>query len=283
MFRVLMKKRSVGDTKQARIGGMILVPLFSIALIFIYLLTGEVFFMRFGYEWILIDCLILIIINAYCLYFWYDVVKNREFKHKLEMMEQQNELSNQYYEEMERSYNESRKIIHDIRNHLNVLEQTKQLQDEEYFKDLHSLLNSLGLKYYSENRILNIVLNDKLKVYSEEQVECNLGGIDLSFLADIDITTIFTNLLDNAEQASKGQAQFFLSIRGEQIHDFIILKFQNPYAGEYCFGKSTKEGHEGIGLQNVKHAIEPYHGEMTIECRDQMFIVTIVFMRGDEK
>ena len=37
----------------------------------------------------LIFSAMLIVINVYCLYFWYDVEKNGELKHRLELMEQQ--------------------------------------------------------------------------------------------------------------------------------------------------------------------------------------------------
>ena len=41
----------------------------------------------------LIFSAMLIVINVYCLYFWYDVEKNGELKHRLELMEQQRELT----------------------------------------------------------------------------------------------------------------------------------------------------------------------------------------------
>ncbi len=303
----VLRKRYAKDNKSLKIRGMILVPVFSFVLIVLYLSAGDVFFMRFGYEWLILFCLLLIIMNVYCLYFWYDVAANQELKHRLELMQQQSVLTHQYYEEMEKNYNESRKVIHDIRNHLHVLEQSEKMDEEAYFRDLHGMLNSLGLKFYSENRMLNIVLNDKLKYFPSDQVECNLGGISLDFMADVDITTVFSNLLDNAAEASEmsemckipdasgagktaeienadealeipqSMRKFWLIIRGEQIQDFTVIKISNYYAGSYQPGKSGKKGHEGIGLQNVKSAVEKYHGELKIECGESEFSVTMVF------
>ena len=45
--------------------------------------------------------ILLLVINIYCLYVWYDLAENRELKHKVELMKQQNELTHQYYEDME--------------------------------------------------------------------------------------------------------------------------------------------------------------------------------------
>lgn len=276
-LRILVRHRGVSDRKNLKVKGMMLVPLISFALIFLYLGAGEVFFVRYGYEWIIVYCVLLLIINAWCIYVWYDVAANRELKHKLEMMEQQNELTHQYYEDMERNYNRSRKIIHDIRNHLHALEQSAKMDDTRYFQDVHGMLNSLGLKFYSQNRMLNIILNDKLKKLSAEQVECNLGGISLDFVSDMDITTIFANLLDNAIEERDRNREFWLKIRGEQIQDFTVIKIWNPSLELYEPGQSKKTGHEGLGLSNVRHAVKRYHGELKIEYKENIFSATLVF------
>lgn len=276
-LRFLVKKRGVSDRKNLKVKGMMLVPIISFALIFLYLGAGEIFFVRYGYEWIIVYCVLLLIINGWCIYVWHDVAANRELKHRIELMEQQNELTHQYYEEMEKNYNRSRKIIHDIRNHLHALEQSAKMEDSRYFEDVHGMLNSLGLKFYSDNKMLNIIFNDKLKKFSPEQVECNLGGISLDFVSDMDMTTIFANLLDNAVEAREGNPDFWVKIRGEQIQDFTVIKIWNPALRTYEPGQSGKTGHEGIGLSNVRQAMGRYHGELKIECKDNIFSVTLVF------
>ena len=134
------------------------------------------------------------------------------------------------------------------------------------------MLNSLGLKFYSGNRMLNIVLNDKLKGLSEEQAQCRLGGVDLGFLSDMDITTIFANLLDNALEAGGGTPEFWIRIQGEQIQDFIIIKIWNS-----CMDTGKKKDHEGIGLENVRLALTKYQGEMEAGREGDVFSVTLVF------
>lgn len=294
----LAKHRKAQDQKNLKIRGVILVPVCSMVLLFMYVLgAGDIYFIRYGYEWLLVYSALLLAINAYCLYIWYDVAANRELKHRLKLMQQQSELTHQYYEELEKNYSSSRKIIHDIRNHLHILEQSSKMaqikedggqqrediDNEQYFEDVHKMLNSLGLKFYSENRILNIVLNDKLKEFSAEQVECNMGGVSLDFLSDMDITTIFANLLDNAIEAAQMQEnteimdRFWLKIRAEQIQDFTVVRIWNFFEGIYQPGYSRKKGHEGLGLKNVMQAIEKYHGELKIEYQQDIFSVTMFF------
>lgn len=272
-----MIRKGFQDAPHLKIKGMVIVPMFSAILIFMYLIAGDVFFVRYGYYWCLVFGLLLIVMNLYCLYFWYDVAKNKELRHTVELMEQQRDLTLQYYKEMEKNYDKSRTIIHDIRNHLNAIEQKYKIEDREYIDDVHTMLNSMGMKFYTENRMLNIILNDKLKGIPQDRVDCNLGGIGLEFIADIDITTIFANLLENAVEAGRGHDDFRVKIRGEEIQDFTIVKISNPLYVPYQEGKSAKSGHEGIGLQNVKKAVEKYQGEIQIQTAGQMFSVTLLF------
>ena len=68
-----------------------------------------------------------------------------------------------------------------------------------------------------------------------------------------------------------------MKIRGEQIQDFTVIKIWNPTLAQYEPGQSGKTGHEGLGLSNVRHAVSRYHGELKIECKENIFSVTLVF------
>lgn len=59
-LRVLVQKRGVFDRKNLKIKGMLLVPVLSFILIFMYLSAGDVFFIRYGYEWIILYCVLFL-------------------------------------------------------------------------------------------------------------------------------------------------------------------------------------------------------------------------------
>lgn len=280
IFRLLIRKRyvSVQPYFKMKIRGMLCVPVISIILIFWFTISSDVFLMRFGYEWLIVYCCLVLVINLYCLYFWYDVSKTQELKHRLELMKQQNELTHQFYADLESNYAKSRKVIHDIRNHLQMLEQSQKLaESQSYVSDVNQMLNTLGMTYYTDNRMLNIILNDKMKLLSPEQFTCSLRGVRLDFLSEMDTTTIFANLLDNALEERKENENFRMQIQGEQIQDFCVIKLSNTTNGIYIPGKSSKAGHEGIGLENVRNAVGKYHGEMQTGQKEQVFSVTLLF------
>ncbi len=278
VFRVLVRKRYMSVQPRFQIRGMLLVPVISMILIFGFAISSDVFLMRFGYGWLIVYCALILVMNLYCFYFWYDVSKTQELKHKLELMRQQSELTHQFYADLESNYAKSRKVIHDIRNHLQMLEQSQKFaESQSYVADMHQMLNALGMTYYTDNRMLNIILNDKLKHLNQEQFQCSLMGVRLDFLSEMDTTTIFANLLDNALEERRESENFRLQLQGEQIQDFCVIKMSNTTKGTYTPGKSSKTGHEGIGLENVRNAVGKYHGEMQTDQKGDVFSVTLLF------
>nr|MDE6619246.1 GHKL domain-containing protein [Lachnospiraceae bacterium] len=278
VFKVIIEKRYMSVQPRFKIRGMLLVPVISVILIFWFAISSDVFLLRFGHEWLIVYCALVLVINLYCFYFWYDVSKTQELKHKLELMRQQNELIHQFYADLESNYAKSRKVIHDIRNHLQMLEQSQKLaESQSYVADMHQMLNALGMTYYTDNRMLNIILNDKIKELNQEQFQCSLMGVRLDFLSEMDTTTIFANLLDNALEERTANENFRLELQGKQIQDFCVIKMSNTTKRTYTPGKSAKTGHEGIGLENVRNAVEKYHGEMQTDQKGYVFSVTLLF------
>lgn len=139
--------------------------------------------------------------------------------------------------------------------------------------DLHQMLNKMGQAYYTNNRMLNIILNDKLKKAVQEgiAVDVKIGNISLDGMKDVDITTIFANLLDNAlEAAVQAEGEKFIKIQAERFHDFHIIKMTNA-KGHGC----KKEGHMGIGLENVRNALKKYEGTMEIKEEKETYCIVI--------
>lgn len=152
----------------------------------------------------------------------------------------QSELQYKYYEDMERKYRESRKILHDMKNHLQAVESLyregagsnadEESRGNRYVKDLYHMVNMLGEKFYSSNHMLNIICNDKLSAARRRgiRVVAEIGDVDFSDLKDIDITTIFANLLDNATDAAAESGQDrFIEMKIQEIQNFRVISIIN--------------------------------------------------------
>lgn len=239
---------------------------------------------------------ILILINMGCilfadLYFLYlarFVEENNQLKVKLRLLEQQSLLQYEFYEDQKEKYNESIIILHDVYKRLNLIEEMYQKNEHKaaltYAKEIGRLLIPLSLEDYTNNPILNVILNDKKRIAIYHKIKFNLeiGVVDLSFMEPIEVTTIFGNLLDNAIDACDQVTQDrFIKVKLDKYNDFTVINITNSTAPieRWHRGRpvSKKGKNHGIGLLNVENIIKKYNGSMVLEEENRIFSCKIIF------
>ncbi|MCK8058154.1 MULTISPECIES: ATP-binding protein [unclassified Fusibacter] len=144
------------------------------------------------------------------------------------------------------------------------------------------MLNRLGQNYYTSNKMLNIILNDKVQTMRAQGIseDIKIADVDLSFIRNVDMTTLFSNILDNAIEAALVSDEKKIHLRVSHVHDFVTITLKNTSA-EKPLKKdddflTTKPHHEGLGLKNVKRVVEAYKGDVQFEWRDAHFITRVM-------
>ena len=134
--------------------------------------------------------------------------------------------------------------------------------------------------------MIEIILNTTNAKCLSNNIELSMSieDFEMSFISGMDITTIFSNLLDNAIEAcreiEKSRRKIRIIMRAQM--GLIVIKITNS-CGDYNisnikFGHSTKENHSGIGLSNVRKAVEKYEGIMNVKRENNIFCVSITFV-----
>ncbi|MCD3297346.1 sensor histidine kinase, partial [Clostridium botulinum] len=215
------------------------------------------------------------------------ISKNNELKNKIVLYEEKSKIEYEYYNKLENNYKNSRKIIHDMKNHLQTIENLYSLNEYEdarkYTEDMYELFDKFVQKYYTRNKVLNVIINDKVEKAKDLGInlECKIGDIDLAFIKDIDLTTIFSNLLDNAIESTKGVLNHKnIVLKINRFNEFLVINIVNPISecpikNKDGF-KSTKKNHKGIGIENIKMTLDKYQGDMRIDYDEDIFKVNIV-------
>lgn len=211
-----------------------LLPGFSTFFLYSLLKMGIVYWQLYGVRLIALNCLAMILLNVYFLYLFGYLEKSRRMEREMELLQTQSELQCQYYRDLEQKYRESRKVFHDIRNHLQAVEQLYAKEDkaagDNYVKDLYHMMNVYGEQFYSGNRMVNIILNEKLGEARRAgiQVTAEIGDAEFDDLRDVDITAIFANLLDNALEAARAAGPgAFLEIKIDAVRQFRVISIRN--------------------------------------------------------
>lgn len=154
---------------------------------------------------------------------------------------------------------------------------------EQYLSDLSDTAQQLQPRIRNQNEILEIILNTVASTCEREKIQLDMDIEDFSmkFISDMDITTIFSNLLDNAVDACMEieNTPKTIQIVLCQKMGLIALRITNTcaYKGAELPQKwhSTKKNHTGIGLSNVQKTVEKYEGVVSIKTKREIFQVSV--------
>lgn len=280
MLRGLLKKEQDAEILKKQKLLFWAMPLISVFILLSFYWMSEYYVAWNGYGLILVNVLLLFAMNGCSVYFYRLVIKGYEAEKQYRLYRQREELVYEHYQKLEQNYQTSRKIVHDMKNHMQAMmklyEEGQTEEAHSYGLEVFHLLNQTGHMWYTENRMLNIILNEKL---SEEEMKEVVLTLDieehsLDGIREIDLTTIFANLLDNAIEALGVQEEHdkFLKIYVGRVRDFLMIELSNSKGRR----RKKKENHQRLGLKNVKEAIDKYEGTCTIEENEKQYRVILM-------
>ena len=211
----------------------VLLPLYSVFNMFCMVYLMQIYMtpemvMLFG-----VNLLLLIGVNIYFCVLVDVMSENHRLENERNLYRTQAQMQHQYYQREEEKYEFSRKMIHDIRNHILAMEALYKEENAReaaaYAGDIHRMLNQFQQKYYTSEKLLNIILNDKANTMRRLgiQEDIRVGEISLDYMKETDVTALFANLLDNAVAAAGESREGFVRVRVNQVRQFLSVTVEN--------------------------------------------------------
>lgn len=228
----------------------------------------------------------IVLADLYVLYFIKMMNEKTYLEYEVKLLENQADVQYAYYSLQEQKYNRTVQVLHDVNKHLNAIEKL-YLSDNietanQYTNQIKDMLKPLVPARYTGNPILDIILSDKKLLMADKDIafDITVEHVDLNFLAPIDVTTIWGNLLDNAIEACETVSQKrYISIWINTFHEMVSITIKNscnPVKWKRNTPVSQKGKNRGIGLLNVRKSVEKYDGNMILKEQDGAFIVEIL-------
>ncbi len=214
-------------------------------------------------------------------------------------LEEENMLAQynrKYYETMEQHQFEVRRMKHDLRNHLLVLESLTEERRQEYRKQLLENPDFSQVIFYCADPTVNAVLTVKTELMRQRE-------IDFSVKADIketlpfeqaDICALFANALDNAAEGCGAlpEEQRKVTVEARAGKGMLVVRVTNPVP-KGCEGgadgglpETTKAdtANHGFGLKSIRKVAQKYGGDMEIERKETVFSLFVwVPVTAEEK
>lgn len=144
---------------------------------------------------------------------------------------------------------------------------------------------------YSESPVLNAILSERIIKAKEKGIILSLfieKFLKLDFISDVDMISMFGNLLDNALEAAekcspqnrKVNLKLFMG-----SNFFLVFHIKNSYAvaakkeGTRLLSTKADSSHHGLGIGIVKSLAEKYGGTLNLEEKGDLFITTLTISK----
>lgn len=228
-----------------------------------------------------------LIVDGGIIYLFKIVSRNALLEKQAELLEQQREMTVRYYEGLQDRYEETQKLLHDVKKHIRVLNDLKSFDEslkKEYTNELLDSVENIQAQFRCSDPIVSAIIWDKIQICRKEDIsfDINMQDIVFDFMDKMEVTMLFSNLLDNAIEACRTTQinKKQINLRIHRFKDFIVIKMRNSVArapicknGELI---STKSNHMGMGMLILKGLADKYDGNLNYDYSDEYFETKII-------
>lgn len=244
---------------------------------------------------IIIGCTVIVIIAFYAVGIVIAVVNSLKTRYREESnsKEEYLRITREYVQNIRQNARETRKLRHDMREHINVLnyymEKNQYEEAKKYLKDLQDYMGQAIQRELSVNHeIVDAILNEYYWQSQKNGIKWKVEGAlppDLN-ISDFDLCTIFSNILRNSVEACmKLQGERYINLEIRTLKEQLIIEVTNPVKepvdieklGTITSKKDIKN--HGYGIANIRTMVERNHGELSFENQEKSFVVEIIFAK----
>lgn len=225
-----------------------------------------------------------------------DVFRKR-YKEESRLKEQYLQIARNYVRTVRDNARETRKIRHDIRNHMNILsyhlENGEYQKAQNYLEEMQLHVERSIKKSVSVNHeIVDAVLYQLQSRAGVQSIQWQIEGAlpDGLPIGDFDLCTIFSNLLSNSIEACRQveEERRYIHLRIRSLDEKLVIEVENSCHDLVeieklgCTTSKKDAENHGYGIINIKDAVRKNHGEILFESTKDRFIAHIIFIL-DEK
>ncbi|GBK62736.1 ATP-binding protein [Paenibacillus macerans] len=193
-----------------------------------------------------------------------------------------------YYDYLDKSQNDIRKIKHDMRNTLLTLQGLlidRRLDEaEKVTAEILAEIKNTETQKYTPDNVLNYLLSEKIRLAAAKNIKVSVHCLlpEAISLNNKIISVIFGNLLDNAIEAcdkvTEGEKEINLNIKYCQAQLYIEISnsFNPKVTGRRLATNKLNRREHGFGLKSIKQIVQRNSGILDIKTNENKFYVSIL-------
>lgn len=197
----------------------------------------------------------------------------------------------QHYTDMEENQKITRKLLHDMKNHLGVINSFLYDNDivgaQSYLDNVSEVINSLRPHTFCENKIVNSILNNKYKCFINLDIKTDISVYLPNYvsISQTDLCSIFSNTIDNSVESCKkiqDKNKRYINIKSKVNKGYFVYTIENSrtnpldvHGSKFMTDKKDSFMH-GYGIDIIRNIVNKYNGNMDIECGNNRFSIVII-------
>lgn len=222
--------------------------------------------------------------DAVLVYGIYRYLQSRQMQDHMKLLQEQLELQESYYRQMQENIQQINHIRHDLNNQLQAAYQLLENGHSEYARtQLDSLRQNLREKVgsaYCANLMVDVVLRDKARICQEQGIRLDVA-VELSNDLSVNsshLCSIFSNLLDNSIKGiqESGTAHPYIDLRASICAGCLSIHCSNPAGTQKKKASQDPLRKHGLGLEILSQLAKEYDGSLQTQLHDGIFQTVMI-------
>lgn len=237
---------------------------------------------------VLLSVFIVVLLNIVSFALYDALNKMYQDKMKAALIETERILYQNQCIIMQTSVEEMKKFRHDIRNQLSTLYELNEGNDRDGIKSFLNNLITINEQGSALSNSGNVVLDSILNYHLRNFYNMGINIIvDVSVPARIkldaaDMTTILSNMIDNAREALNECTQKHYNMKVIYTKGSLIIIQKNTtsnnivYDGDRIVSSKSDKHNHGYGLKNIEETAKKYSGFLRVRQENDEFITEVL-------
>ncbi len=235
--------------------------------------------------YIIISTIGLVFINILIFFLFSKLQNQLELQKNQIIISTQMRLEKLSFQKMEESYNRTRELRHDLKNHIlslrGIAENGTKEQLLEYLDKMTDAVEEATYISVSKNSAVDAIINEKMLLAQKNSIATHfdIAPLDSENVPSMDICTILSNALDNAIEACvkiENPSERYINVK-ITTENGIFISVVNPSveapkkrAGIYISSKKDTVNH-GLGLKSIRRTVDKHNGDILIKYENGTF------------
>ena len=213
----------------------------------------------------------------------FGLIEHRKMSHDMDAMRQ---LLHEQYVQYENSKTNMQLVnekYHDLKQ---LLQGFHGQVPEHQIQKLEKQLIGYEAAVRTGNDVLDVLLSDKRAfcIQQDIQLTCYVGGAELGFVEELDLYSLFGNILNNAIEAVRQlppEQERFITLTARREENMVTIHAENPCVGTVEFRDGLPQSHRdpnyhGFGMKSMERIAEKYNGSLAAKQVGDVFYLDII-------